>query len=77
MQGVGNTSFGFCLLKAILMIVHFENQFSAMLDSQSVPAVTKISHLKELLVLKVRQVIDGLSFNEDIYERAMKYLKEK
>ena len=59
------------------MIVHFENQFSAMLDSQSVPAVTKFSHLKELLVPKVRQVIDGLSFNEDIYEGAMKYLKEK
>lgn len=30
--------------------VHFESQFSAMVDSQSVPAVTKFSHLKELLV---------------------------
>ena len=57
--------------------VRFDNQFSAMVDSQNVPAVTKFSHLKELLVPKVRQVIDGLPFNEEGYERAKKYLKEK
>ena len=56
--------------------VRFENQFSAMVDSQSVPAVTKFSHLKELLVPKVRQAIDGLPFNEEGYERAKKYLRE-
>ena len=56
--------------------VRFKNQFSAMVDSQSVPAVTKFSHLKELLVPKVRQAIDGLPFNEG-YERAKKYLREK
>ena len=57
--------------------VRFVNQFSAMVDSQSVPAVTKFSHLKELLVPKVRQTIDGLPFNEEGYERAKKYLREK
>ncbi|KAL9961157.1 hypothetical protein ACROYT_G030050 [Oculina patagonica] len=57
--------------------VRFESQFSAMVDSQSVPAVTKFSHLKELLVPSVRQAIDGLPFNEEGYERAKKYLREK
>lgn len=57
--------------------VRFENQFSDMVDSQSVPAVTKFSHLKELLVPKVRQVIDGLPFIEEGYECAKKYLREK
>jgi len=56
---------------------HFESQFSAMVDSQSVPAVTKFSHLKELLVPRVRQAIDGLPFNEDGYVRAKKCLREK
>lgn len=56
--------------------VRFESQFSAMVDSQSVPAVTKFSHLKELLVPRVRQAIDGLPFNEG-YDRAKKYLREK
>jgi len=50
--------------------VRFESQFSAMVDSQSVPAVTKFSHLKELLVLRVCQAIDGLPFNEDGYVHA-------
>ena len=57
--------------------VRFESQFSAMVDSQSVPAVTKFSHLKELLVPRVRQAIDGLPFNKDGYVRAKKYLREK
>ena len=57
--------------------VRFENQFSAMVDSQSIPAVTKFSHLKELLVPRVRQAIDGLPFTEEGYERAKKYLMEK
>ena len=50
--------------------VRFESQFSAMVDSQSVPTVTKFSHLKELLVPRVSQAIDGLPFNEEGYERA-------
>ena len=52
--------------------VRFEYQFSAMVDSQSVPAVTKFSHLKELLVPKVCHAIDSLPFNEEGYERAKK-----
>ena len=57
--------------------VRFESQYSVMVDSQSVPPVTKFSHLKELLVPKVRSAIDGLPFNEDGYQRALKYLREK
>ena len=52
--------------------VRFEYQFSAMVDSQSVPAATKFSHLKELLVPKVCHAIDSLPFNEESYERAKK-----
>lgn len=52
--------------------VRFEYQFSAMVDSQSVSAVTKFSHLKESLVPKVRHAIDSLPFNEEGYERAKK-----
>ena len=48
-----------------------------MVDSQAVPPVTKFSHLKEILVPKVRSAIDGLPFNEDGYQRALKYLREK
>ena len=48
-----------------------------MVDSQSVPAVTKFSHLKELLVPRVHQAIDGLPFTEEGYEHAKKYLREK
>ena len=57
--------------------VRFESQYSAMVDSQTVPAVTKFSHLKELLVPKIRSAIDGLPFNEDGYQHALKYLREK
>ena len=48
-----------------------------MVDSQNVPPVTKFSHLKELLVSRVLSAIDGLPFNEEGYQRAQKYLREK
>ena len=55
----------------------FDNQFSAMVDSQSVPAVTKFSHLKEVMVQRVRIAIDGLPFNQEGYEQANKHLLDK
>ena len=48
-----------------------------MIHNQSVPAITKFSHLKELLDPRIRSVIDGLPFNEEGYSRAMKYLRDK
>ena len=57
--------------------LRFESQFSAMIDSQSVSAVAKFSHLKELLAPRVRNAIDGLPFNEDGYKRAINYLRDK
>ena len=57
--------------------VHFESQFSAMVDPQSVPAVIKFSHLTELLVPRVRHAIGSLPFNQEGYKCAMKYLHEK
>ena len=56
--------------------VRFESQFTAMVDSQKVPAITKFSHLKELLTPGIRSTIDGLPFNEG-YLRAMKFLRDK
>ena len=57
--------------------MRFENQVVAMVDSQNVPPVTKFSYLTELLVSRVRSAIDGLPFNEEGYQRALKYLREK
>ena len=37
--------------------MHFWGQFETQIDKLSAPAVTKISYLKELLVLKVRNLI--------------------
>ena len=39
--------------------------------------MTKFSHLKELLVSRKRSAIDGLPFNEEGFQRALKYLREK
>ena len=57
--------------------VRFESQFTAIVDAQNVPAIAKFSHLKELLLLRVRQAIDGLPFNEEGYDHAKKCLREK
>ena len=57
--------------------VRFSGQFEAMVDSLNVPAITKFSHLKELVVPHIRSAIDCLPFADEGYERAMKYLKEK
>ena len=57
--------------------VRFEGQFNAMVHSQSVHAVTKFSHLKELVEPRVRSALDCLPFTEEGYGRALKYLQEK
>jgi hypothetical protein len=57
--------------------VRFSGQFEAMVDSLNVPAITKFSHLKELVEPQIRSAIDCLPFTDEGYERAMKYLKEK
>ena len=48
----------------------FETQFETQIDKSSAPAVTKFSYLKELLVLKVHNLIDGLPFTPEGYQKA-------
>ena len=50
--------------------MHFWGQFETQIDKLSAPAVTKFSYLKELLVLKVRNLIDGLPFTPEGYQKA-------
>ena len=57
--------------------VHFKGQFEVMVDSQSVPSITKFSHLKELVEPSIRTVIDCLPFTDEGYTRAFKYLEDK
>ena len=58
--------------------VRFYGQFDAMVvDSLNVPAITKSSHLKELVELHIRSVIDCLLFTGEGYKRTRKYLEEK
>ena len=48
----------------------FWGQFKTQIDKSSAPAVTKFSYLKKLLVLKVRNLIDGLLFTAEGYQKA-------
>ena len=57
--------------------VRFKGQFEAMVDSQSVPSITKFSHLKELVEPSIRTAIDCLPFTDEGYTRAFKYLEDK
>lgn len=50
--------------------MRFWGQFETQIDKLSAPAVTKFSYLKELLVLKVRNLIDGLPFTPEGYQKA-------
>lgn len=49
--------------------VRFSGQFDAMVDSINVPAaaITKFSHLKELVEPHIRSAIDCLSFTDEGY----------
>ena len=44
--------------------VRYSGQFKAMVDSQNVPAITKFSHLNELVEPQIRRAIDCLPFTE-------------
>ena len=57
--------------------MRFWGQFETQIDKSSVPDVTKISYLKELLVTKVRNLIDGLPFTGDGYQRAKDLLARR
>ena len=53
----------------------FWNTFKAEVDSQDIPAVTKLAFLKKFLELKVRETINGLPFSTEGYERAKNILQ--
>ena len=57
--------------------LRFWSQFEAEIDQAELGKVAKFSYLKELLVPKVRQTIDGLPFTTEGYERAKQILKTK
>ena len=48
----------------------FWNKFEAEIDAADIPPVTKSAHLKELLESDVCELIDGLPFSSEGYERA-------
>ena len=47
------------------------------IDRADITTVSKFSYLKELVILKVRVIIDGLPFKTEGYERAKTILKAK
>ena len=55
----------------------FWGQFEVEIDKSDIGQVTKFSYLKELLVPKVRAVINGLPFNSEGYTRAKNILMTK
>ena len=55
----------------------FWGQFEAEIDKSDIGKVAKFSYLKELLVPRVRAVVDGLPFNSEGYTRAKNILKTK
>jgi hypothetical protein len=57
--------------------VRFWGQFEAQLNKSGAPAVTKFSYLKELVEVKVRNLIDGLPFTESGYDKAVSLLKKR
>ena len=48
--------------------MRFWGQFETQIEKSSAPEVTKFSYLKELLVLKVRNLIDGLLLTAEGYK---------
>ena len=50
--------------------LRFWNEFNAEIEKSALPAVSKFSYLKKLLVPKVKVLINGLPFNAEGYERA-------
>ena len=52
----------------------FWNQFESEIDRSELHAVSRFSLFKELIPPRVRVIIDGLSFTNEGYTRAKKYL---
>ena len=57
--------------------MRFWGQFETQIDKSSTPEVTKFSYLKELVDLKVRNLIDGLPFTPEGYEKAKDLLARR
>ena len=55
--------------------LRFWNEFETEIDKSKLAGVSKFGYLKELLVPKVRNLINGLPFNTEGYERAKAILK--
>ena len=55
----------------------FWDQFETQIDKSKLSSVTKLSYLKEMVIPKVRLLIDGLTWNTEGYERAKKILSSK
>ena len=57
--------------------MRFWGQFETQIDKSSAPDVTKFSYLKELVDSKVRNLIDGLPFTADGYQKAKDLLSRR
>ena len=57
--------------------LRFWGQFEILIDESSAPEVTKFSYLKELVNLKVRNLIDGLPFTPDGHQKAQDLLTRR
>ena len=57
--------------------LRFWGQFKSEIDESSAPEVTKFSYLKELVNLKVRNLIDGLPFTPDGHQKAQDLLTRR
>ena len=55
----------------------FWNQFETQIDKSELSSVTKLSYLKEMVILKVRLLIDGLPWSTEGYERAKNIFSSK
>ena len=57
--------------------LRFWNQFETEIDKAAITQVEKFSYLKELLIPRIRSVVNGLPYNTEGYERAKAILKAK
>ena len=57
--------------------LRFWNQFDIEIDRADITTVRKFSYLKELVIPKIRALVDGLPFNTEVYVRAKAISKAK
>ena len=53
------------------------NQFETQIDKSELLSVTKLSYLKEMVVPRVRLLIEGLPWNTERYKQPKKILPSK